>query len=80
MEHHQPRGFVSRPLPGSTGRALSVGGAAWHPVLINAFHPEKAPKGVAEGEVGLYHHQGQPLPGIKAKETPSSCGWPPRRG
>lgn len=70
VEHHQPYGFVSHPLPGSTGLVLSVGGAASHPVLINAFHPDKRPKGLAEGEVGLYDHQGRLLLVVVAGEQP----------
>lgn len=70
VEHHQPYGFASHPPPGSTALVLMVGGAASHPVVINAFHPEKRAKGLAEGEVGLYDHQGRLLLLVKAGNTP----------
>lgn len=70
VEHHQPYGFASHPPPGSTALVLLVGGAASHPVAINAFHPDKRAKNLAEGEVGLYDHQGRLLLVVKAGGQP----------
>ena len=70
VEHHQPYGFTSHPPPGSTALLLAVGGDASHPVAVNAFHPDKRPTGLKEGEVGLYDHEGRLLLLVKAGASP----------
>lgn len=70
VEHFQPYGFTSHPPPGSTALVFMVGAAASHPVAVSAFHPEKRARDLAEGEVGLYDHQGRLLLVVKAGSQP----------
>lgn len=61
VEHHEPYGFTSRPLPGAEAIAAAIGGARGHLVALMASDRRHRLKGLAPGEVALYTDEGDQL-------------------
>ncbi|MDL2226541.1 phage baseplate assembly protein [Deltaproteobacteria bacterium OttesenSCG-928-M10] len=58
VEYFQPYGFTSRPPRGSEALAFPVGGDRGHLVAMNASDRAVRKKEMEEGEVGVYHQNG----------------------
>ena len=58
VEYYQPYGFTSRPPVGSEAVALAVGGDRSHLVILAASDRGVRKKEMEEGEVGIYHQNG----------------------
>lgn len=58
LERFQQYGFTSVPLPGAEGIALFMGGRRDHGVVIAVEDRRYRLKGLAPGEVALYHKDG----------------------
>lgn len=63
VEHFQPYGFTSVPLPGAEGIALFLGGGRDHGVVIVVGDRRYRLKGLQDGEVALYTDEDQTGPG-----------------
>lgn len=59
IEHFEPYGFTSRPLPGAEVLTLSVDGDRSHTIVIVAADRRYRMQAFEEGEVALYDDQGQ---------------------
>lgn len=55
IEHMQPAGYKSVPLPGSDAVVLAVGGNGDHRIAIVTHDPEARPRDWQPGDVGIYH-------------------------
>ena len=61
VEHFQPHGMTSVPLPDSEGIVLFIAGNHDHPVLLNVEDRRYRPTGLAGGETALWNTSGHKL-------------------
>lgn len=61
LEHFEPYGFTSRPLPGAEVAALFVDGDRSHGLVLVAADRRYRMTGFAEGEVAIHDDQGQSM-------------------
>lgn len=60
VQHFQPHGLLSVPLPGAHSLALFLGGNRSNPVAIMAGDDRYRARNNTPGDVGLYHHLDDP--------------------
>jgi phage baseplate assembly protein V len=61
IEHFEPYGYTSHPLPGAEVLTLSVDGDRSHTVVIVTADRRYRPTGLAAGDVAVYDHRGQSI-------------------
>lgn len=76
LEHFEPYGFTSRPLPGAEVAALFVDGDRSHGLVLVAADRRYRMTGFAEGELAIHDDQGQSVHLTRAGIVVKGAGLP----